>query len=282
MTRNILLVTNIWNERERIPDLFEAVGNQTILPMLWVWFDDGSNDDSSKVIIDCALRSQVPVMIYYTPMKNKGNMDTIGRAYQRYMSRLYHLDFDYMTILDVDSKPYSDFFELQCRIMECNPDAGISGGQTDKDPRRTGSVMGLGMFIRWDFVKRIKRWWDLAPDSMFNTLAIFAGYTRLLVNDLIIPAARSNMFTNRKVGFVSGRYAVIVGVPFIRVLWKTQGRLRRSGIADAVYYFSGYLFELQRSYRMNYPEMRLMQTGRIKHRYLRSELLNEALYSRNY
>ena len=80
MTRNILLITNIWNERERIHDLFNAVENQTILPKLWVWFDDGSDDDSSKVIIKEVLRSKVPVMIYYTPMKNKGNMDTIVRA----------------------------------------------------------------------------------------------------------------------------------------------------------------------------------------------------------
>lgn len=277
MTRDILLVTNIWNERERIPSLFKAVSEQILPPKLWVWLDDGSTDNSAEVIEEIAEDYPIPVKVFRMPQKLKGNLDTIGRAYQRFMPRLYHLDFDYMTILDVDSHPYSDFFETQCRLLEANPDAGISGGQVENEPRRTRAVMGLGMFIRWDFVRRIKRWWTFSPDSMFNTLVIFAGYTRLLVNDLLIPAAGSEIFLNPKIGFKFGRYAVIVGAPFLWVLRKFQGRLRKHGIKDAVCYIAGYLFELPRPYRMNYPEMRLMQSGRIKHKYLRSGTLNEAL-----
>jgi len=259
VTRDILLVTNIWNERQQIPSLFRAVSEQTVLPKLWVWLDDGSNDNSAHLIEEIAKEYPVPVRVFQMPQKLKGNRDTIGRAYQRFMPRLYHLNFDYMTILDVDSQPHSDFFETQCRLLESNPDAGISGGQVDKDPRRTAGVMGLGMFIRWDFVKRIKRWWDFSPDSMLNTLAVFAGYTRLLVNDLIIPAERSAIFEDPKIGFKFGRYAVIVGIPFLWVLRKTQGRLRRRGIRDAVCYVAGYFFELLRPYRMHYKEMKIIQ-----------------------
>jgi len=279
MTRNILLVTNIWNERQRIPSLFKAVGEQTVLPMLWVWFDDGSTDNSVGLIEEIAKNYQVPVKIFQMPQKTKGNLDTIGRAYHRFMPQLYHLDFDYMVVLDVDSHPYSDFFETQCRLLEANPDAGISGGQVPCDPLRTSGIMGLGMFIRGDFVRRIKRWWDFSPDSMFNILAIFAGFTRLLVNDLFIPAACSAIFQNPKIGFRFGRYAVIVEISFLRVLRKFQGRLRNYGIRDAVYYIAGYLFELTRPYRMNYKEMTLGLSGQIKHGYLRSETLAEALCS---
>lgn len=278
MTRNILLVTNIWNERERIPRLFEAVENQTILPKMWVWLDDGSNDDSSKVIIKEALRSQVPVIIYYMPMKDKGNMDTIGLAYGRFMPRLYHLDFDYMTILDVDSSPYPDFFELQCRLMECNPNVGISGGQVDVDPKRENAVMGLGMFIRWDFIKRIKRWWNFSPDSMLNVLCVFSGYNRLLVNDLIIPASPSLTFKIQS-QFKHGRYAVMQGASRFMLSRRFLGNLRKRGVHAAVYWVAGILVQLSRPYRLNYKEISTYYSGRVKHKYLRSETLNEALHT---
>lgn len=280
MTRDILLVTNVWNERERIPSLFEAVSKQTVLPRLWAWFDDGSTDGGADVVSELAKDYPVPIKIFQMPEKDKGNLDTIGYCYARFMPKLCRLDFDYMTILDVDSYPHSDFFEIQCRLMECNPDAGISGGQTDKDPPRTRAVMGLGMFIRWDLVKRIRRWWPFSPDSMINVLAVFDGYTRLLVNDLIIPAAPSMTF-RIELQFRHGRYAVLRGASRLMLLRRFIGNVRIRGIRAAVYFSAGVLVELMRSYRLNYKEITAYYGGRIKHGYLRSETLDEALCTRS-
>lgn len=276
MTCSVLCVTNIWNERDRIADLFRIMELQTIKPDLWLWIDDGSFDGSLDVVEHEAMHSSIPVWCLAMPPKRVGNLDTIGRAWTAAMPIVTGMDFDYMTIFDVDSAPDPDYIEIMCNVMKKNPDVGVASGQVLDDPLRTRMCMGLGIFVRWDIVRRIKEYWDLSPDSYLNIRAIVEGYSALLIMDLFIDAEPSAGFTDAGV-FRRGRYYAYLKTSFIEVMKRIGAVFLSRGIRGISYWTAGYLVErLRTTRRCNRPESFAFYDGRVDYtRYLKRCLLEE-------
>ena len=276
MSNRVLCVTNVWNERDRIPELFWAMGRQTVLPKLWLWIDDGSDDDSVAVIEKWSNRSHIPVHCVMLPVKHKGNLDMIGWAWTVAMQTIRHLDFDYMTIFDVDATPDDDYIEVMCDIMNRHPDVGVASGQVAGEPLRTRMCMGLGMFVRWDIVRRINEYWHLSPDSFLNIRAIVEGYSALLLMDMIIEASPSTGYTDFGI-FRRGRYHAYLKASFVVVAKKIGSLLLSGGPRGVVYWIAGYLVErLRTTVRCNRPEAIGFYDGRVDYtRYLKRCLLEE-------
>lgn len=255
MKKRILMVTNIWNERDGIPAFFRTIEAQTIHPVLWVWIDDGSTDGSTEVIEAEAALSPIPVRCFTLPPKQKGNIDTIGHAYNIVMLQLCHLRYDYMTIVDVDTILPRDYFATMCEVMEVNPDVGAAAGRVKGEPHRTHMPMGGGKFIRGEIVRRIERYWDLAPDSFLNIMAVKAGYRLLSLRHIEVVTTSPSRIFSRDGRFRYGRRQFYVGRSIAGAIAQAIGLLLRRD--HAFEFLRGYWSEWSRgTWRCDITEVR--------------------------
>lgn len=217
MTRLILL-TNVWNEEDRIPDLVRIIDAQTLKPKLWFWIDDGSTDGSYSAIINA--KTTIPINIFRMPKKFKGELDTIGIAHSRILPLIKDLDFDYLSIADVDNNFDSDYFEKMCGIMDQDPSIGTLSAQSRSDKKRNPTdPMGAGKIVRWSVIRSIDQYWDLAPDTYLNIKANAIGLRSVALQNTFIDAAPTQIFTT-KGRFRFGRRMFYVGRPLILVLYQ--------------------------------------------------------------
>ena len=226
-----LLITNIWNEKENIPKAFDRISRQTKKPKVWLWINDGSTDESEDVIRESTSKlPDVDVWIEKMPPKMKGNMDTIGRAYDNVLPRLRDkidkTGISYVGIMDLDNNPCPNYTARLLWLMQKYPRlgavAGIPLGEAGK--RRVGLPMGGGKFIRWSIVRKISKYWDIAPDTLFNINALSLGYS---VKTFQVPMKidlLTGAFTKNGV-FRQGRLNYYVGRPFWGVLFRAIRRL---------------------------------------------------------
>ncbi len=251
-----LLITNIWNERNNIPKAFHRVSAQSKKPKIWLWIDDGSTDGSADIIRECAsLIPDVDIWIEPMPPKMKGNLDTIGRAYDRTLPRLRDriekTGISYVGIMDLDNDPCPNYNARLLSLMEKDPGlgavAGIPLGEVGK--RRVGLPMGGGKFVRWSIVRKIDKYWDIAPDTLFNIKAISFDYS---VKTFQVPMNIDRLtraFSKTGV-FRQGRLSYYVGRPFWAVLIRSIRRfiLRQFGTQM----LKGYFYERKRgTWRFN-------------------------------
>ena len=189
------MVINIWNEENNIRRLFSSVLQQSKLPDLWIWIDDGSTDNSVAIIEEEAKKSTIPVKVLRAPRKPIGNYDTIGRAWNHVLPHIKELEgFDYMMISDADCVFPLDYAEKMIGFMDENPIYGVASGQV-RGELRHHMPMNAGKIIRWSVVESIDRFWDIVPDTFWNIRALSMGYKMANRRDVIVEAAPSKGFT---------------------------------------------------------------------------------------
>lgn len=254
MDTRLLLVTNLWNEENMINEIIKNISKQTLKPSLWVCIDDGSSDRSSETIIKEMSRTGIEMKLFQSPVKSKGNMDTIGVAYNRVMPLLHHLDFDYMSIIDVDNKFPDNYFEYMCNYLDNNPGLGAISGQVRGEPKRKRTQpMGGGKVIRWSIVQSIEKYWCLAPDSFLNLMTREQGYEARSL-DILIDAEPTSIFT-RKGRFNYGRRMYYVGRPVPIIL--TQAIALKITRSHGGSFLQGYCQEWQKgTWNCDIPEVR--------------------------
>ena len=245
-----MLITNFWNERNNIMMGFQRVSAQSKKPKVWLFIDDGSTDGSVDVNRENASSlPDVDIWIEIMPPKMKGNLDTIGRAYNSILPRLRNkiekTGISYIGVMDLDNNPCPNYNARLLWLMEKHPElgavAGIPLGEVGK--RRAGLPMGGGKFIRWSIVRTIDKYWDLAPDTLFNIKALSLGYS---VKAFQVPMKLDRLTTgvSKKGVFRQGRLNYYVGRPFWGVLFRAIRRLflRHFGTQ----FLRGYLHERAR------------------------------------
>lgn len=192
----LLVITNVWNEKESVDGIVENLNQQTLRPTLWVWIDDGSMNGTRRKIIES--KTDIPMQVHVMPSKMKGNLDTIGLAYNEVMPNLKGLDFDYMTLADVDNIYPLDYYEFMCKHMDEHPEVGVLSAQSRGELGKLRHVyepMGGGKIVRWEIVEHIDTYWDLAPDSFLNIKARAQGYETISLLDYFIDALPTSMFS---------------------------------------------------------------------------------------
>ena len=249
-TSSFLLITNFWNEHDNIERFFQRISRQSIKPKVWLWIDDGSTDDSSEEVR--RLSNSIPgveVWLEILPTKVKGNLDTIGRAYNRTLPRLIEridkYQVDYAAIMDVDNDPCRNYCARMMWLLDRSPKVGAASGTPigEEDKRKAGLPMGGGKFIRWVIMRKITRYWDLAPDTLLNIKALANGYKLKTWPVPMNLDVLSTGFTSKGV-FRQGRLNYYVGRPFWAVFFRALRRflLRQDGSQ----FMRGYLHEKMR------------------------------------
>jgi glycosyltransferase involved in cell wall biosynthesis len=215
-----ILVTNIYNEEARVKQLVENITNQTLKPLYWVWIDDGSSDNGLAIAEKETSRHGMRIIKFKLPAKKRGNLDTIGRAWNKaHQYIISNLKANYMSIIDVDTEFPEFFFKDMIMYMEENPDVGVVSGKIKGDEFDSMKVpMGLGKIVRWDVLLSFSKYWDLAPDSFLNIKALSLGY-RIVVRDMYLHSAPMTIYSSTG-RYRYGRRAYYVGRTLIMVIFE--------------------------------------------------------------
>ena len=215
-----VLATKFYNERERIPTLVENISQQVQPPKAILFVDDGSTDGSGEIAKEAATQHGFVHRIVSMPQKAKGNLDTLGRAWNKAQPALLDLlqNTDYLALTDVDTEFPVDYFGKMTTYLKANPNVGVVAGQVKGESKRS-FPMFTGKVVRSDVIQSIDKYWDISIDSFVNVKALKLGYKLVILEDMLVSSPPSHLLTE-KGKFRLGRLAFYSGVDVIYVLVK--------------------------------------------------------------
>lgn len=123
-----VIVTPAFNEAACIGRTIESVVAQTIRPVQWVIVDDGSTDDTNRIVREYARkydwirgvqRTRVPGQTYYG-----SNVYAILEG----LGHMKALDYDFLAVLDADIELPADYYEAVLGKFERYPELGVTSG----------------------------------------------------------------------------------------------------------------------------------------------------------
>ena len=242
--KNYILFTNVWNEEDKIEETFEMVFNFTVRPKLWVWIDDGSTDNTGYLIEKYIQTYGVtmPTVVLHMPKKDKGDLSTIGLAYnvafEAFNLRDLRFDFEFMAIMDVDNIIKPDYFEKVGHGFFFEPHFGVISGRHEEEKLKV--PMGGSKCIRWWIVRSIDKFWDPAPDMQLNIEARARNMAWAIINKPVgmIGGPISARNRTKDGSYYAGSLWRYVGGSYIGMFERVIYRIfrRRHGIA----FFKGF------------------------------------------
>lgn len=132
MTR-LLLITPARDEAPYLANTIRAVAAQTRAPDLWLVVDDGSVDDTPKILR--SLANKVPFMrvVQAPPQESAPGADRLtlaaeARAFNAALAEIELSEFTHVGKLDADVELSPEYFERLLARFEAEPELGIGGG----------------------------------------------------------------------------------------------------------------------------------------------------------
>jgi len=160
-----VLISPCRNEATYIRRTLDSVAAQTIPPSLWVVVDDGSTDDTLRILEDYRERLPYLRVISRADRGRRAVGPGVIEAFYDGLDTVALDDFDYLCKLDVDLELPASYFEGLLEKMEANPRLGTCSGKPwfvhpisgKWVPERCGDEMSVGMtkFYRVDCFREI-------------------------------------------------------------------------------------------------------------------------------
>ncbi len=219
-----ILITKFYNEQKRLPSLIQNISSQTLKPKVFVFMNDGSNDSSAEVAAKEATKYGLKFEIVSMPPKAKGNLDTLGRAWNKAQPLLRVLlsDVLYAATADVDTIFPVTYFEGMIAYLENHPHVGVVAGQVRNQPKRT-FPMFTGKVFRANIIRNIKQYWEVSADSFINVKALNKGYRLVILDNVTVESPPTHLHT-WKGRFRQGRLAYYSGTSLSYVILKGIAR----------------------------------------------------------
>ena len=126
--KRYIIITPVRDEEKFIEKTIQSILSQTIRPIEWVIVNDGSSDNTGRIIDKCASQHN---WIKTVHREDRGFREAGGgviEAFYEGYSSLESRDWDYIVKLDGDLSFYEDYFEKCFKEFENNPKLGIGGG----------------------------------------------------------------------------------------------------------------------------------------------------------
>lgn len=216
--KNYVIVTPCKNEEKNLPTLISSIVNNTIKPSLWVILDDGSTDDTYRILSDLEKEySWIRVINEKESIRDLGlhYSEIVDKAikYAFQICKKQNIHFEYVGLIDADMILDKDFFEKIIEKFEKNPNLGIASGtiayeNKDKIVLEKGrSIHPIGSMRVW----RRKCFEDTggipisySVDSVSNVLAILKGWDTRKYEDIIgIQTRKTSSAEGMWKGFVT-------------------------------------------------------------------------------
>ena len=167
--------------------MFEKVLKWKLKPTLWVWVEDGSSDDTAFVIQKCInkYKSELNVDCVYMPRKEKGNLATLGLVYNHVFKvlDLRSKSFDFMGYIDVDTEVTEAFYYNINEVFKRYYFLGVVSGWNPDGIITSEALTGSSLNVRWEIVKRIEKFWDMALDSFLIIKSEQYGYKNKCISE---------------------------------------------------------------------------------------------------
>jgi len=129
MNSNYVLISPCRNEAEFMRQTLDSVIAQSVLPDQWVIVDDGSTDDTPKILEDYANRHP---WIRIVTRRDRGTRSVgpgVVEAFYAGYETINPDNFDYLCKLDLDLRLPPRYFELLMARMNANPRIATCSGK---------------------------------------------------------------------------------------------------------------------------------------------------------
>jgi biofilm PGA synthesis N-glycosyltransferase PgaC len=263
-----VVVTPVRDEASYLPLTIESMVRQTVLPQEWVIVNDGSKDETGK-IIEAAAR-QYP-WIRGVHRQDRGFRKWgagIIEAFYSGFDVLTCQDWDYMSKLDGDLSFEPNYFERTFRKLQENPRIGIGGGVLYHEEHGRRVLEDHPIFHVRGGVKIYRRacwsvigglWVGPGSDTVDEVKANMLGWTTMSFFDIGMTHHRftgaswgrwGGLVKDGKIDYVSGYHPLFLTAKSIVRL------VRRPYILGSVALIYGYISAyLQGVPRVNDPEL---------------------------
>ncbi|MFP8833720.1 glycosyltransferase family 2 protein [Hydrogenophaga sp. XSHU_21] len=272
MNQRYVLVSPCRNEAKYMRQTLDTVTSQSILPAKWVIVDDGSTDETPRILAEYAARFP---WIQIVTRSDRGHRavgpGVVDAFYSGYRSINPH-DYDFVCKLDLDLRLPPRYFEILMQRMAANPAIATCSGKAYVEENgaliaeRHGDETSLGMtkfyrvscfeaiggFVRevmWDGIDchqcRMKGWiacsWD-EPDLRFVHLRPMGS-------------SQDSIYTGRmRHGY--GQYFMGTGFLFMAASAVSRINQKPYVLGSAAMLWGWLKAALQRKPRYNNPEFR--------------------------
>ncbi len=279
--QRLLLITPARDEAPFLANTIRAVAAQTRPPDLWLVIDDGSTDDTPKILKSLAAKVPFMRVIQASQEANESGGDRLtlaaeARAFNLALDTVDLASFTHVGKLDADVELAPDYFESLLAQFEVEPELGIAGGvlleRTGKKWRTTKipacHVRGaLKLYSRecFEAINGIEE--RLGWDTIDETYARMDGFVTRSVPELI---AKHHRPVATRGGALRGRarhgrcaHVLNYGLPWVTARSFKVATQKPYGLTGGAFLY-GYL-----SARLNAQPK--VEDERFK-RYVRSEL----------
>ncbi|MDA0524403.1 glycosyltransferase family 2 protein [Methanococcoides alaskense] len=199
ISTNYIIVTPCRNEAENLPQLAESIINNTITPILWVIFNDGSTDGTAQVahelqrkydwidVIDGEIASR-DLGFHYAKIVDRTIKNTLDKC------KSNNISIEYIGLIDADMVLDFDFFEKIIRRFEENPNMGVSSGTVAylingvkklEQGRSNHPIGGLRVWRTKCFEDTGGFPQSYSADSVSNVLAMLHGWDTIKYDDIV-------------------------------------------------------------------------------------------------
>ena len=123
-----LIIIPAYNEENFIGRIIESIIQQSLLPQTLLIVNDGSTDNTSKIVQDYAQKHPWIKLVNHQKKEGHAAGAKVVRAFYVGYNSLSEHDYDFLVKLDADLEISADYFEKIAQIFEENPKVGIAGG----------------------------------------------------------------------------------------------------------------------------------------------------------
>lgn len=149
-----VIITPAHNEEAFIGKTLESITKQILRPVAWVVVNDGSTDDTAKIVESYKARYDF-IELINVERSGERHFGNKVRAFNRGLERVRHLEYDFIGNLDADISLEPHYFEILIGEFQKDQALGLGGGIIASN---IGKV----------FVKQ-----KIAPDSVAGAVQLF-------------------------------------------------------------------------------------------------------------
>ncbi len=129
----VLLITPARDEAAYLANTIRAVAAQTRPPDLWLIVDDGSTDDTPRILRSLAAKVPFLRVLQAPPQDSQPGEDRLtmaaeARAFNAGLATVDRAGFTHLGKLDADVELPPDYLELLLQRFAADPQLGIAGG----------------------------------------------------------------------------------------------------------------------------------------------------------
>jgi len=128
-TRRILVISPCRDEAAYMRRTIESVAAQTLAPTLWVVVDDGSTDETPRILREYAGKFNFLKVIRREDRGRRAVGPGVIEAFYAGLEQVHIEDFDYICKLDLDLELPARYFETLVERMEADPRVGTCSGK---------------------------------------------------------------------------------------------------------------------------------------------------------